>query len=120
MRDRGYRELGPGYLESIYEEAMAVALRDAGLRFERQVTVQVYFRGHIVGTHRLDSLVEDKVVMELKAVSDLDDVFFVIVRSYLKATSKPCGLLLNFAAPVLGIRRVGPEFLRRLTSQTAP
>jgi GxxExxY protein len=108
-----HRELGPGFLESIYEEAMAIALRDAGLRFQRQLTVNIYFRDHVVGTHRLDYLIEDEVVSELKAVSEFEKVHFAIVRSYLRATTKRCGLLMNFAEPTLNVKRVGPEFLPR-------
>jgi GxxExxY protein len=109
-------ELGPGYLESVYEEALAIALRDAGLRFKRQLTVDIYFRGNLVGIHRLDFLIEDEVVSELKAVSEFENVHFAILRSYLKATSKRRGLLMNFATPILEVKRVGREFRPRTRS----
>jgi GxxExxY protein len=105
-----HRDLGPGFLESIYEEAMAIAMRDADLRFLRQPAMPVLFRGRTVGEHRLDFLVEDAVVLELKAVKSFEDVHFAIVRSYLRATSKSCGLLMNFAAPTLQVKRIGPDF----------
>jgi GxxExxY protein len=108
-----HRELGPGFLESIYEEAMAVALEEAGLPFARQYPVVVNFRGRVVGNHRLDFLVEASVVLELKAVAGFDDVHFAIVRSYVRATDARCGLLLNFAAPTLQVKRIGPEFRRQ-------
>ncbi len=108
-----HRELGPGFLESVYEEALCVALAEAGLRFKRQVTISIRFHGIAVGEHRLDLLVEDLVVVELKAVVDFDDIHFIVLRSYLKATDKTVGLLLNFASAVLDVRHVGREWLSR-------
>jgi GxxExxY protein len=108
-----HRELGPGFLEAIYEEALCIALLDRDLRFVRQLSVPVRFRGYQVGEHRLDLLVEDSVIVELKAVAELDAVFYATLRSYLKATGKELGLLLNFAAPSLTIKRVGREWYSR-------
>jgi GxxExxY protein len=105
-----HRELGPGFLESIYEEAMAVAMAEGGLTFTRQVPISVNYHGHTVGEHRLDFLVETEVVLELKAISAFEDVHYAIVRSYLRATGKSRGLLLNFAAPTLQVKRIGAEF----------
>ena len=104
-----HRELGPGYLESLYEEALCVELTAQGLRFERQVPVVVSYRGQKIGEHRIDLMVEDGVVVELKAVLQLQDVFYATLRSYLRATGKPVGLLLNFASVTLQIKRIGPE-----------
>jgi GxxExxY protein len=108
-----HRELGPGFLESIYKEALCIALTDCNLRFARQLSVPVRFRGHTVGEHRLDLLVEDTVIVELKAVTELNDVYFATLRAYLKATGKELGLLLNFATNALTIRRVGREWNSR-------
>lgn len=105
-----HRELGPGFLESVYEEAMAIAMTEAGLRFQRQLAVPIRFRGKVVGEHRLDFLVENAVVLELKAVTSFENVHFVIVRSYLHACQSHRGLLVNFAAPTLQVRRIGPEY----------
>ncbi len=87
---RVHRELGPGFLESIYEEALAVPL---------------FYRDHQIGEHRLDFLVEGKIIVELKAISELQDVHFAVGRSYLKATNVQDGLLLNFATAPLTIKR---------------
>ena len=103
-----HRELGPGYLEAIYEEALCVELEAAGLRFERQLPVAISYRNHRVGEHRLDLLVEDTVVVELKAVLAMQDIFYATVRSYLRATGKPVGIILNFAAVTLQTKRVLP------------
>ena len=108
-----HKELGPGYLESVYETALTVELDSMGIRYERQKTVDILFRGLKVGEHRLDLVVEDIVIVENKAVQNLDQIFFVIVRSYLKAANLKDALLLNFAAMPLTIKRVGQEDTHR-------
>ena len=102
---RVHRSLGPGFLESIYEEALAVEFALSGIQFVRQYTVPLFYRDHQIGEHRLDFLVEGKIVVELKAVSRLEDIHFAIGRSYLKATSLEDGLLFNFATIPLTIKR---------------
>jgi GxxExxY protein len=107
---RVHRELGPGFLESVYEEALAVEFIEKGTRFERQKPVRILYREHTVGEHRLDYLVENTLVLELKAVASLDKVHFAIVRSYLKAANLSHALLLNFSGPTLEIKRIGRDF----------
>jgi GxxExxY protein len=102
---RVHRELGPGFLESIYEEALAVEFALSGIQFIRQYPVPLFYRDHQVGEHRLDFLVEGKIVVELKAISELEDIHFAIGRSYLKATNLEDGLLFNFATVPLTIKR---------------
>ena len=102
---RVHRSLGPGFLESIYEEALAVEFALSGIQFVRQYTVPLFYRDHQIGEHRLDFLVEGKIVVELKAVSRLEDIHFAIGRSYLKAISLHDGLLFNFATTPLTIKR---------------
>jgi GxxExxY protein len=102
---RVHRELGPGFLESIYEEALAVEFALSGIQFVRQYPVPLFYRDHQIGEHRLDFLVEGKFVVELKAVSRLEDIHFAIGRSYLKAISLEDGLLFNFATAPLTIKR---------------
>lgn len=101
-----HRELGPGFLESVYESAMKVALRHRGIVFQPQREVTVIFEGEEVGTHRLDLVVEDQIVVELKAVKEFDDIHFAQVRSYLRASRLQVGLLLNFNATKVVIKRV--------------
>jgi GxxExxY protein len=110
---RVHQELGPGFLEAIYEEALGIELDEIGLRYERQLPVKITYREKPVGEHRLDLLVEGKVVVELKAVVDFDPIHFAVTRSYLKATGCELGLLLNFATPALSIKRVGREWHSR-------
>src|SRR5205807_6841526 len=101
---RVHRELGPGFLESIYEEALAVEFALSGIQFVRQHPVPLFYRDHQIGEHRLDFLVEGKIVVELKAISHLDDIHFAIGRSYLKAANLNDGLLLNFATAPLTVK----------------
>jgi len=107
---RVHKELGPGFLEGMYEEALAIELAAAGLTFERQKLLPVFYREHLIGEHRLDFLVERRVVLELKAISALEDIHFAIVRSYLKAANLEDALLLNFATARLTVKRVGREY----------
>jgi GxxExxY protein len=101
-----HKSLGPGFLESIYESAMVVELNRARLKVEQQKPLPIYYREVLVGEHRLDLLVENLIVVELKAISELEDIHFAIVRSYLKAAGLEHGLLLNFAAMPLTVKRV--------------
>lgn len=103
---KAHRTLGPGFLEKIYEAAMKVELANAGLVFEQQQTVPLVYEGRLIGEHRLDLLAEARVVVELKACRNVEDVHLATARSYLKATGAPLALLLNFAKPTLEIRRV--------------
>lgn len=103
-----HRTLGPGYLESVYEEALAVELRLRGIGFERQKTINVDYKGYAVGEGRLDLLVEGSLIVELKAVDALAPIHTAQVISYLKTFNLPLGLLINFNVPLLkhGIQRV--------------
>lgn len=105
-----HKELGPGFLESMYEEALAIELAHAGISFERQKLLPVFYREHVIGEHRLDLLVEGKLILELKAISQLEKIHFAIVRSYLKASCLDDALLLNFASTRLVVKRVGREY----------
>jgi GxxExxY protein len=103
-----HRELQAGYVEAIYENALAHELRKAGLFVERQVKFPVYYDGVAVGEHRADLIVERKVVVELKAVADLGDRHVSQVMSTLRAAGIKVGLLLNFneSRLVNGLRRI--------------
>jgi GxxExxY protein len=101
-----HRELGPGFVETIYEEAMKIEFFEHELNFESQKGIVVEYLGAEVGRHRLDLVVENQVIVELKAVKELADIHFAQLRSYLKATKLRIGLLLNFAKPTVEIKRV--------------
>ncbi len=93
-----YNELGHGFLEAVYERAMTVALHDVGIKAEAQAPIPVHFRGHIVGEYRADILVDDKVIVELKAVRALAAEHYAQVIHYLRATPIEVGLLFNFGS----------------------
>ena len=101
-----HKELGPGFLESIYHNAFQVALRNRNLDFESQKEVRVLYESEEVGIHRLDLVVRNEILVELKAIKALEDIHFAQVRSYLKATRLRVGLLLNFNAPTLVVKRI--------------
>ena len=103
-----HRALGPGYLESFYRKAMCLELRARALAFETEKAVEVQYRGEVLGTHRIDLIVQGLVVVELKAVQGLDPVHRKQVVSYLKATKLRLGLLINFDVELLkqGLKRV--------------
>ena len=102
-----HRQLGPGFIESIYENALVYELRNRGMRLEQQLEVPIIYNGQFaVGKHRLDLLVESEIVVDLKAISELLDVHFAVVRSQLRAVKRKHGLLLNFAKVTLEAKRV--------------
>jgi GxxExxY protein len=103
-----HRVLGPGFLESVYEEALAVELELRGLLYERQKAIGVLYKGHHIGEGRTDFLVEGSVVVELKASERLLPIHRAQVLSYLKTTRCHLGLLINFHEALLtnGVKRV--------------
>jgi GxxExxY protein len=104
-----HRELGPGFLESVYEQALAVEFAIRGIAFVRQKAIPLFYRDQQIGEHRIDFVVEDKIIVELKAVEALEKVHFAIVRSYLKAAGLSDGLILNFSSMPLAVKRVRRE-----------
>jgi GxxExxY protein len=101
-----HRRLGPGFLESIYENALIIELRKRGLKVESQKELIIEYDGIEVGRHVLDLFVENTIIVELKAIKNIEDVHFAIVRSYLRAVGQKHALILNFAKITLEIRRV--------------
>ena len=107
--------LGSGFLEKVYENALVHELEQSGLEIIQQKPVQVFYKGKLVGDYVADILVEDKLLVELKAVKELEDVFYAQGLNYLKAMGLKTCLLLNFGKPELQIRRVSAreEWLKR-------
>ena len=103
-----HRHLGPGFLESVYEEALAIELTSRQIPFRRQLKVNVYYKQSPVGEGRVDFLVDDELVVELKAVSEMNPIFTAQTISYLKTLNKRLALLLNFNVIVMkdGIKRI--------------
>jgi GxxExxY protein len=103
-----HRHLGPGFLENIYEEALCFELAERQISFERQKEISVIYKNQKIGKHRIDLLVAESLIVELKTVEDLGDIHQAQVISYLKATGLPLGMLLNFNVSIMknGIQRV--------------
>ena len=99
-----YNELGHGFIESVYEKSLAIALRDKGIEVFQQVSIPVWFRGTQVGDFDADLLVERSVIAELKSARAIDSAHLAQLLNYLKATEIEVGLLLNFGPK--------PEFKR--------
>ena len=102
-----HRVLGPGLFETTYESALCIELELNGLEFVRQAPVPILYKERVVGDYRLDLLVEDQVVVEVKAVERFDPIFEAQVLTYLRGTGKRVGLLINFNSRLLkdGVKR---------------
>ena len=102
-----HRTLGPGLLEASYEAALAIEFHAATLNFQRQPIIPVTYKGTLIGEHRLDFLVENAVVVELKSVERFDPIFEAQVLAYLRICGKDRGLLINFNSRLLkdGLKR---------------
>lgn len=91
-----HNSLGPGFPEAIYERALCLELEKNGILYKEQVPVEVFYKGCGVGSFRLDLIVDDKIIVEIKAVNELNDLFRQQLLSYLKATGYQLGILINF------------------------
>jgi GxxExxY protein len=98
--------LGNGFQEVIYQRALAIEMTKQSLLFQRELEMQIYYDGQEIGTRRVDFLVEDKVMVELKALTKLEDVHLAQAINYLEAYHLEVGLLLNFGGKSLEYRRV--------------
>ncbi len=101
-----HQELGPGFIESVYQNAMILELVNRGLHIETEEEICIYYAGKLVGKHRLDLLVSGRVIVENKAIEELTKVDYARLRSYLKATNLRVGILTNFAKERADFRRV--------------
>ena len=109
--------LGNGFQEKIYQRCLEIKMNHEGLKFKRELSMSIFFEGILVGIRRVDFLVEEKIMVELKAVSKLEDVHFAQALNYLEAYKLETGLLINFGARSLEFRRITNEHkLRPLTN----
>jgi GxxExxY protein len=98
--------LGPGFLEKVYENALLVELKIRGLKAKNQVPIKVSYKGEVVGDYTADLIVEDKIIVELKTVENLDRAHEAQLLNYLKATGHHVGLLVNFKNKKADIKRM--------------
>jgi GxxExxY protein len=103
-------ELGIGFIESVYEKALQVALLQKGIAVERQIPLHVSFRGVMVGDFTADMIIEGKVLLELKAADALSNRHFAQLLNYLKATGIEVGMAINFGTPKIQFRRFDNRF----------
>lgn len=101
-----HRVLGPGFLEGIYQRALIIELHKLGLRVSTEFDVPIEYDGQLVGRHRLDLVLNDCVIVELKTVEELSKAHYAQVRSYLRATRFPVALLVNFSTEMADYRRI--------------
>ena len=103
-----HRNLGPGLLESIYESALCVEFDNNDIEYQRQILIPVRYKDNIIGEHKLDLLVENEIIVELKAIDKMAPIFEAQLLSYLKMADKRLGLLINFNTEKLkdGIKRI--------------
>jgi len=104
-----HKKLGPGFLESIYEEALCVEFDRRKLAYQRQVPVRIRYEGVHVGFYRLDLVVDGKIVVEIKAVECIHESHIAVALAYLKATQLQVGLIINFSGSIMRSRRVFRE-----------
>lgn len=101
-----HKTLGNGFQEVIYQRAMAIEMQLMGLQFQREMEMNIYYRDYEIGTRRVDFFVEDKIMVELKAVIRLEDVHLAQAMNYVEAYKIEIGLLINFGAKSLEFKRV--------------
>lgn len=101
-----HRELGVGFQEYIYQRALEIELVNASIKFIREYEMPVYYSGEKIGIRRVDFFVEDKIMVELKAITELDDVHLAQGLNYLEASGHEVGLLINFGAKSLQFKRL--------------
>lgn len=98
--------LGNGFQEVIYQRALEIELKDAKLKFDREFEMPIIYKGNIIGTRRVDFFVEEKIMVELKAVIKLENVHLAQAKNYLEAYNMQVGLLLNFGSISLEFKRL--------------
>ncbi|HRG90669.1 MAG TPA: GxxExxY protein [Chitinophagales bacterium] len=101
-----HRTLGNGFQEVIYQRCMVIEMEKVGLGFEREKEQDIYYEGILVGTRRADFIVEAQIVVELKAITELEEVHLAQAKNYVRAYQLPVGLLINFGAKSLQFKKV--------------
>lgn len=104
--------LGNGFQEVIYQRALEIEMEDTGLKFARELSMPIYYKGRNIGERRVDFFVEEKIMVELKAIIQLENVHLAQAKNYLEAYNMEVGLLINFGSISLQFKRLGnPKFV---------
>jgi len=98
--------LGNGFQEVIYQRALAIELENRGINFSREHEMSIHYKDHVIGTRRVDFFVEEQIMVEIKAIINLEDVHLAQAMNYVEAYNLPIGLLINFGAKSLQFKRV--------------
>lgn len=106
-----HRVLGPGFQEYIYHRALAIEIRNAGIKFEEEFELPVFYKGERIGLRRVDFWIENTISLEIKARSDLDNSHLAQGINYIEASNVQAGLLINFGAPSLQFKRLHNKLL---------
>ncbi|WP_010662942.1 GxxExxY protein [Marinilabilia salmonicolor] len=101
-----HRILGNGFQEVIYQRALAIELENRGINFSREHEMSIHYKDHVIGTRRVDFFVEEQIMVEIKAIINLEDVHLAQAMNYVEAYNLPIGLLINFGAKSLQFKRV--------------
>lgn len=101
-----HKTLGNGFQEVIYQRALAIEMNSGGIAFSREHEMNIYYKGENIGTRRVDFFVEEKIMVELKAVIQLEDVHLAQAINYLEAYNMPIGLLINFGSKSMQFKRL--------------
>ncbi len=101
-----HRQLGCGFQEYIYQRALEIELNQKSIKAEREVEIKIYYKGNYIGLRKVDFLIKEKVTVEIKACTELQDVHMAQAINYFEASSYPVGLLINFGARSLEFRRL--------------
>lgn len=101
-----HKAIGPGFIEKMYTKALAYELEKDKIKFTKEKLIKVKYEGLLLGEHRLDFLIADEIILEIKAVYEINNFHMAQMLSYLKATNKRLGLILNFSRSRLEIKRV--------------
>jgi GxxExxY protein len=109
-----HQVLGNGFQEVIYQRALKIEMNGCGLNFQRELSMPVYYKGNSIGTRRVDFFVEEKIIVEIKAVNNLENVHFTQAKNYLEAYNTEIGLLMNFGSPSLQFHRLTNKKLSSL------
>ena len=101
-----HNTLGNGFQEIIYQRCLAIELKKAGLTFQREKEQEIYYQENLVGTRKVDFVVEENIIVELKAIVNLEDVHLAQAKNYMVAYNLPVGLLINFGAKSLQYKKI--------------
>lgn len=108
---RVHSSLGNGFQEVIYQRALEIEMEEAGIRFARELSMPIYYKGGHIGERRVDFFVEEKIMVELKAIIELENVYLAQAKNYLEAYNMQVGLLINFGSISLQFKRIeNPKF----------